>query len=123
MLKLDNSTFEATSLFLVTYSFIRISMLVRILFLSLICLVFTGSYGQGFISGSVFLDSNENGLFDKAERGIQGVCISNGREVVQTDRLENGNSPYQKTDRFLLLNLPHTRFRSVTIRFRSILSA
>lgn len=85
MLKLDNSTFEATSLFLVTYSFIRISMLVRILFLSLICLVFTGSYGQGFISGSVFLDSNENGLFDKAERGIQGVCISNGREVVQTD--------------------------------------
>lgn len=43
------------------------------------------SYGQNQVSGKVFLDSNSNGILDANEKGIQGVCVSNGREVVQTD--------------------------------------
>ncbi len=36
------------------------------------------------IKGTVFLDSNKNGIFDKSEKGIKGICVSNGREVVLT---------------------------------------
>jgi len=35
--------------------------------------------------GTVFMDENVNGLFDKNEKGVKGVCISNGLEVVQTN--------------------------------------
>lgn len=35
--------------------------------------------------GTVFFDENENGEFDEEEKGIPGVKVSNGREVVRTD--------------------------------------
>jgi hypothetical protein len=35
--------------------------------------------------GTVFLDENANGIFDKIEKGVNGICISNGKEVVQTN--------------------------------------
>jgi 3',5'-cyclic AMP phosphodiesterase CpdA len=38
------------------------------------------------ISGTVFEDRNENSTQDRRERGIRGVQVSNGREVVTTDR-------------------------------------
>jgi hypothetical protein len=37
------------------------------------------------VKGTVFLDENKNGLFDAGEPGIENVCVSNGKEVVQTD--------------------------------------
>ena len=37
------------------------------------------------VQGRVFLDANENGKLDDGERGIAGVAVSNGREVVTTD--------------------------------------
>jgi hypothetical protein len=37
------------------------------------------------LTGRVFLDENKNGIFDPYESGIASVCISNGKEVVQTD--------------------------------------
>ncbi len=40
---------------------------------------------QFSISGFVFNDSNNNGGKDKNEKGIAGVPVSNGREVVLTD--------------------------------------
>lgn len=36
--------------------------------------------------GTVFLDINANGNFDDNERGVENVCVSNGREVVQTNK-------------------------------------
>jgi hypothetical protein len=44
--------------------------------------------------GTVFIDENANGIFDKNEKGLKGICISNGKDVVQTNekgewRLEN----------------------------------
>lgn len=42
----------------------------------------------GSFSGFVFLDENQNGLFDQTEKGIQHVVVSNGLECVSTD--ENG---------------------------------
>ncbi|NJN46452.1 MAG: hypothetical protein HC808_08235 [Candidatus Competibacteraceae bacterium] len=35
--------------------------------------------------GVVFLDDNGNGILDRGERGIRGVSVSNGIDVVQTD--------------------------------------
>ncbi len=35
--------------------------------------------------GYVFHDENGNGVFDEAEAGIEGVRVSNGREIVTTD--------------------------------------
>ena len=35
--------------------------------------------------GNVYHDKNGNGMFDDAEPGIEGVSVSNGREVVATD--------------------------------------
>ncbi len=36
-------------------------------------------------SGYVFLDSNKNGIKEKNEKGLPGVSVSNGSDVVQTD--------------------------------------
>jgi hypothetical protein len=36
--------------------------------------------------GSVFVDLNVNGVFDKNEKGLENVCVSNGADVVQTNK-------------------------------------
>jgi len=41
------------------------------------------------VHGSVFLDRNQNGLYDKGERGLSHILISNGDTVVQTDKRGN----------------------------------
>lgn len=38
------------------------------------------------VVGTVFDDRNENGVHDQGERGVKGVRVSNGREIVVTDR-------------------------------------
>ena len=51
-------------------------------------LMLTASMGvqAAVATGVVFKDKNENGVLDKGEKGIAKVRVSNGREVVQTDR-------------------------------------
>lgn len=39
---------------------------------------------QPVVKGTVFQDINRNGKKDRSEKGIAGVAVSNGREVVQT---------------------------------------
>ncbi|HJN96493.1 MAG TPA: metallophosphoesterase, partial [Gammaproteobacteria bacterium] len=34
--------------------------------------------------GTVYLDANNDGTFDRSERGVEGVRVSNGCEVVRT---------------------------------------
>lgn len=38
------------------------------------------------VSGQVFHDRNGNGILDDRERGVRGVMVSNGRDVVKTAR-------------------------------------
>ena len=45
----------------------------------------TGETGQQVIDGIVFDDKNKNSKQDANERGINGVSVSNGREVTSTD--------------------------------------
>ena len=45
-----------------------------------------GDHANGeFARGTVYLDSNANNVRDRGERGIGGVSVSNGIDVVQTD--------------------------------------
>ncbi|WEK35634.1 MAG: calcineurin-like phosphoesterase C-terminal domain-containing protein [Candidatus Pseudobacter hemicellulosilyticus] len=37
------------------------------------------------VKGFVYQDQNGNGKKDKKEKGIEGVCVSNGQQIVQTD--------------------------------------
>jgi hypothetical protein len=53
-----------------------------VLFCSLVC-------SQATIQGIVFEDLNNNGIKDRKEKGLEGVAVSNGRDVVLTD--QNGN--------------------------------
>ncbi|EIJ37381.1 putative phosphohydrolase [Galbibacter orientalis DSM 19592] len=44
------------------------------------------TYGQSTVKGYVFNDTNKNGKKDRKENGIEGVSVTNGVEVVQTDK-------------------------------------
>lgn len=51
------------------------------------CFLFTiQSYGQLTASGTVYLDKNRNGQLDSDEKRLADVPVSNGQEVVTTDR-------------------------------------
>ena len=47
-------------------------------------------------TGRVFHDSNANGVYDAGERLLKGVGVSNGRDIVETDR--NGQYKISITD-------------------------
>lgn len=49
---------------------------------SLFCL---SGIAQNSVLGYVYLDDNRNGIFDKKEKGLQGVAVSNGKDVVMTN--------------------------------------
>ncbi|WP_282133312.1 calcineurin-like phosphoesterase family protein [Cellulophaga baltica] len=42
------------------------------------------SFGQK-ISGTVFLDENKNGTFNRTEKGLPNILISNGKDIVVSD--------------------------------------
>ncbi|RYG49607.1 metallophosphoesterase, partial [bacterium] len=42
--------------------------------------------GNRFAEGFVFHDQNGNGRREDGDSGVAGVCVSNGRKVVKTDR-------------------------------------
>lgn len=46
--------------------------------------VLTFAQPDNLMKGTVFLDANHNGIRDKSEKGIGGVSVSNGREVVRS---------------------------------------
>jgi len=55
--------------------------------------------------GRVYLDKNKNGKFDSGE-ALQGVKVSNGREVVLTDKSGNFKLPEFKKGRFVFITVP-----------------
>lgn len=57
-------------------------------------------------SGIVFLDANKNGLYDKGEKTLSGIAVSDGLNVVQTDKTGSYNLPGHEKARFIHLTLP-----------------
>jgi hypothetical protein len=52
----------------------------------LFCVFQNLAHAQNLASGIVFQDTNNNGLFDKTEVSLSGICVSNGVEVVRTGK-------------------------------------
>jgi hypothetical protein len=64
------------------------------------------SLSNGAIArGTVFLDKNNNGVRDKREPGIKGVSVSNGTEVVRTDK-KGDYEIYLPEDSILFISKP-----------------
>lgn len=57
-------------------------------------------------SGKVFIDSNGNGTFDKGEKTLKGVMVSDGRHVVKTQGDGTYELPGHERERFLFVTVP-----------------
>ncbi|MBL7972848.1 MAG: calcineurin-like phosphoesterase family protein [Prolixibacteraceae bacterium] len=78
-------------------------MIVRLIYICFF-LCFSGmASGQNPVSGIVFLDSNSNGIPDETEKGIKGVCVSNGSEVVQTNPEGKWTLPVRSKNGFFVV--------------------
>lgn len=57
-------------------------------------------------TGKVFVDRNGNGLYDKGEKQLEGVSVSDGLNVVKTDKAGAYELPGNPDGRFLFVTLP-----------------
>lgn len=57
-------------------------------------------------TGRVFVDTNRNGMFDKGEKCLSGVAVSDGRHVVKTDRNGAFELPGHDRERFIFITTP-----------------
>lgn len=57
-------------------------------------------------SGTVFWDKNNNGIKDKGEKGIPGIVVSNGADVVKTNDKGEFTLPEESAFRFLFVSTP-----------------
>jgi hypothetical protein len=60
---------------------------------------------QTTVKGNVFEDLNQNGKKDKSEKGIAAVAVTNGSEVVLTDKKGNYELPV-KSDAIIAVIKP-----------------
>lgn len=72
----------------------------------LILLTVTSSSLHAQYSGKVFEDSNWNGVYDKGEKQLANVAVSDGLHVVQTDSKGNYQLPGHERMRFLFITTP-----------------
>ncbi|QEH42178.1 calcineurin-like phosphoesterase family protein [Chitinophaga sp. XS-30] len=57
----------------------------RLSLLACLLIITMAAMSQGMVKGYVYEDRNANGKKDRKEKGIQGVSVSNGTDVAQTD--------------------------------------
>lgn len=67
--------------------------LLRLLLFETLLLLNLPGIGQVEIRGRVFFDKNDNGVWDRPEKGVHKVAVSNGDTVVLTDRQGYFNIP------------------------------
>ena len=59
--------------------------------------------------GRVFVDKNHNGSFDKGEKVLKDVKVSDGLNVVKTDANGMYTLPGHERERFVFITLPSIR--------------
>ena len=57
-------------------------------------------------SGTVFVDSNANGVLDNGEKPLKGVAVSDGLNVVKTDAKGHFTLPGFDRERFVFITTP-----------------
>lgn len=71
-----------------------------LLLLSLLPLAAAGHQGK------IFVDKNHNGIYDKGEKGVEAVSVSDGLNVTQTDGNGNYSLQGQPKERFIFITTP-----------------
>ena len=59
------------------------------------CCISSTAVAQNLAKGTIYIDANSNGRQDKKELGLEGVSVSNGREVVLTNKKGQYELPVQ----------------------------
>ena len=60
--------------------------------------------------GTVYVDTNQSGTFDKGDKPLEGVMVTDGMNVVKTDRKGRFSlSGFEKT-RFISITTPHFKY-------------
>lgn len=78
----------------------------RNLFLSSLLAICSACVVAAPYSGRVFVDKNGNHSYDKGEKVISGVSVSDGLNVVQTDKEGLYNLPGHANGRFVFITIP-----------------
>lgn len=75
-------------------------------FLSIVLLTCTASFASAAYTGRVFVDKNKNGVFDKGEKPMAGVAVSDGLNVVKTASDGSFSLPGHERERFIFITTP-----------------
>lgn len=100
MTALSGSRFNRLLLFKFTHK-----QTMRILAILFFYLSFVGIANAQF-KGKVFLDKNKNKLADTSEPGIANVAVSDGQNVLSTDKEGSFNLPGHSKTRFIFITIP-----------------
>lgn len=76
------------------------------LFITLVLSVWVTAFLPAQITGKVYLDANGNGKCDPGEKGMTGVCIQDGLNVVMTEDDGTFRLPGHENVRFISLTPP-----------------
>lgn len=71
--------------------------------IALLALLLPAAAAAREAKGLVFADANGNGLRDPDERGLAGVAVSNGREIVETDAAGRWRLPVDEDTIFFVI--------------------
>lgn len=80
--------------------------MIKYFYLILCLLYFNTLQTNAFYKGHVFLDNNKNGVFDLDEIGVANVLVSNGHEVVKTDKDGSFQLPFHDNSKFIFITTP-----------------
>lgn len=70
------------------------------------CLLGCSLVAQAAYQGHVYVDANRNGRYDKGEKLLQGVCVSDGLNVVKTGKDGSFSLPGHARQRFVFITTP-----------------
>lgn len=74
--------------------------------LNMILLSCVATSASAAYTGYVFVDKNKNGTFDKGEKAMPGVCVSDGLNVVKTSRDGSFSLPGHTKEKFVFITTP-----------------
>ena len=75
-------------------------------FFNILSLFTLTAFQSAAFSGRVYNDCNRNGVFDKGDKPLYGICVSDGLNVVETDREGKYELPGWDGERFVFITTP-----------------
>lgn len=75
--------------------------------------------GYAQYSGKVFVDKNDNGIYDSGEKLLKGIKVSDGLNVVETESDGKFVLPGHEKERFIFITVP-SGYKAVCNHYRKI---